>query len=361
MSDFMKYRTLKSQAIAEIRERITSGVWTGTLPREKEIGRILGISRNTVRGAVSALIAEKLIIAGGKGFQHTINAAGIAEGKGGHRGQAPVRIVRFLSSQPFHELSELSGTLYESLLNGLRPLGFRLVLEAQVGLSQRFSAAKLARLTTEDETAGWILHRQPKRVQQWFTTSGLPTVVTGSVFPGVDLPFVRFDYASASRHAVLEFVRRRHRRIAFVTPTVRIASEQDSVDGFLAVKSEYRDLDLQLIEHDGTTPAITRAVMSSRLGSSPITAYYTMGTLTTIAVYTTLLHAGIRIPEQAAIICRAGDNHLGSTFLPISHYLHDGAAMGRAAAKMLARVIQNGSGEGEQKEILPTYVPGKSV
>lgn len=361
MSDFMKYRTLTAQTTATIHERISSGVWMGTLPREKEISRILGVSRNTVRGAIASLVAEGWIIPGGKGFQHTINPEKVSEKIRKKKFRAPLQIVRFLNDRPFYEMGGLSGTLYTALLEHLRPEGFRLVFELQAGLTQRFNPVKLARLAAEDNTAGWILHRQTKEVQQWFANSGIPTLVTGSVFPGIELPSVRFDYASSSRHAVHEFLRRGHRRIAFVTPATRIASEDDSIEGFLKVKSERPDIELSLIEHDDTSISISRGVLSSRLGSSPVTAYYVMNTRNTFSVLISLIQAGVRIPQDAAIICRAGDLLIKASVTPISHYDHDANAMGRAGARMFARVIQKSIPLSETKDILPTFVPGKSV
>lgn len=361
MSEFMKYRTLTAQALAEIRERISSGQWSGILPREKEIARILGISRNTVRGAIASLAADDWIIPGGKGFQHTINSAKIPTKGGKTKTQSSLRIIRFLNCKPFYDIGDLSGSLYESLLSRLRPEGFRLVMEVQEGLAQRFSAAKLVRLTSEYETAGWILHRQSKQVQQWFAESGIPTLVTGSVYEGIRLPSIRFDYASSSRHAVLEFLRRGHRRIAFVAPTQRIASEQYSIDAFLAARKECNDAELSLIEHDDTVASISRQVLSSRLGRSPVTAYYVMQSRQAITVFTTMLHAGIRIPQDAAMICRAGARHMDATVLPITHYHHDGHAMGQVAARMISRIVQEGCTNWDPKDILPTFVPGKTI
>ncbi|MFQ1046385.1 FadR/GntR family transcriptional regulator, partial [Acinetobacter sp. NIOH-H-8] len=56
-------RTLVEQAVAQLRNRITSGTWAigQRLPTEPELALELGISRNTVREAMRVLAFSGLV------------------------------------------------------------------------------------------------------------------------------------------------------------------------------------------------------------------------------------------------------------------------------------------------------------
>jgi DNA-binding LacI/PurR family transcriptional regulator len=341
--------TLRSQTAAIIKEAILGGQWLGHLPSEVELCRLLKVGRVTVRSAVMDLVAQNLIIPGGKGRNHTIIAPP-ASVLAARRVAKPTRIIRYLSNEPFHHLGEFTTMLVNAAEAKLGERGYNLVFEHEPGLYARFSMARLEKIASRPNTSGWILFRTTRQIQSWFQEMRIPTLITGSPHSGVSLPAVRIDYSAACSDAALQFLKRGHRCIAFVTPAERIASEEESVQGFLSTRPQSPDVRFSLIEHDGTMPSLIQGILASRLGKEPVTGYLIMEPAVAVTTLTILQSSGISVPGGASIISRFGDS-LSSRVLPtIAHYRFDGKMAGRLTAKAMQSCIEQGHLDGKANE-----------
>ncbi|MBI4626890.1 MAG: hypothetical protein HY736_27170 [Verrucomicrobia bacterium] len=66
------------------------------------------------------------------------------------------------------------------------------------------------------------------------------------------LPSKGTDYVALSRHAVGQFLRRRHRQMAVLIPAEDKAGHTNTVAGFSAACGEVSGAEMRVIRHDGT-------------------------------------------------------------------------------------------------------------
>lgn len=354
---------LKEQVLHVLLESIARGDYSVQLPSERELCRQLGVGRNTLREAVKDLAAQNIVRLGGNGRQHEIvNIPTLPRQQ--VLSDHIIQNVRYLSSEPFHELGELTSEVYQTLTESFRATGKRLVFECRAGWVRRFNRKEIERLTAIPNTAGWILHRQPKSVQRWFASSGIPTVVTGYVFPGISLPSVSYDIEAQARHAAHQFLRMGHRNIAFVTPAWRTASEQACVDTFHKAVLSYQGAKAILIEHGADVSSINRGLFASRMGRTATTAYFIMAPDHAVTVLTLFLSAGVKIPQEVSLICASGAKIMSAAVPAIAYYKQNPVALGKTAARVLDKCIDGRitvTDHSMDRKILPTLVAGDSV
>lgn len=356
----MRRTSLKAQVMQALLSSIHRGDFNSRLPREKELCRQLGVGRNTLREAMQDLAAQGVIRLGGKGRLHQVLSPP-ALPKRAEPQPLALTNVRYLSSEPFHELGEITSLVYQTLTESFRAAGMRLVFECQPGMLKRFNSKILHQLTSQPLTSGWLLHRQTAAVQRWFAQSDHPAVVTGHVFPGISLPSVAYDVRAAARHAAFEFLRRGHRMISFVTPQQRTASEQQAVETFAKVIAERPGANCQLIEHGPDIESISRPLFASRMGGNPVTAYFIMAPDHAVTVLTLLLAAGVKIPRDVSLICMSGAKIMAAAVPLIAHYESGAVTLGKTAARLLDRRINGGALDVPPKLITPKFAPGDSL
>lgn len=352
--------TLRSQTAAILKEAILGGQWLEHLPSEAELCRLYKVGRDTVRSAVMDLAAQNLVTPGGKGRNHKI-IPHPAMAQTARRIVKPTRIIRFLSNEAFHHLGELTTTVFNAIETKLAERGYKLVFEHEPGIYARFSKTRMEQIASRSHTVGWILFRTTRQVQTWFQDRGIPAVITGSAHPGVTLATVQLGLQAVCRHAALKFLEYGHHNVAFVTPFRRIATEEESLQGFLSLKRERPDVRFSLIEHDHSMNAIIKGILASRLGKEPVTGYLIMEPQVAVTTLTILQFSGIPVPGAASIIARYGDTLMSQVLPAIAHYRFDGGAHGRLVTKVLLSSIEHGHSASQSIGGFSKFVAGGSL
>lgn len=351
---------LADQVAQSIQAEIAAERWIEWLPSERALQRILNVSRQTIRAAL-----ERLVEIGGIAVEPYRGYRIVSQTK-----TKRVTVVTerrelgLICSEPVYRMPPR----FIQVLDVFRALCAEAGLNVEVLEGQRFVRTNPARLMPRivgiSPKACWILALAKRPLQEWFDQSGLPVVVYGNVYAGLQLTSAGINYHACIRHATSLLLAKGHRRIAFVAYDVRAAGEEDSVRGFREAYSAHRGdkgTPLVIERPDGDVDALCRQLDGAIRSEQPPTAYIVSHTHHYATVATHLVSRGYRIPEDVSLICRSEDPFL--QFLRPKPVFYR-ANMEVAARLLFDRVMQAMSGTarpGDQRLLVPELVPGGSV
>lgn len=86
---------------------------------------------------------------------------------------------------------------------------------------------------SDSSFVGFVLTLGTREVQHYLAQSGLPTVVNGSVYPGIRLPFVEVDQNNLGRIMAKQAIAAGHRRLVFVNREVWRQGDEVAFNGML--------------------------------------------------------------------------------------------------------------------------------
>src|SRR5580658_8712081 len=227
MEDLPRLHSIVSQTVAYLRSRIAKGHWVGRLPSERLLTAQLQVSRNTVRAALSQLSREGIIRSRhGSGTE----IVGLRR-----RRKPPIRSrdVALLTPESLESLQPRQTLVIDELRSLMNERGCRL----HVFQGQRYfrgdPGPPLTKLLRAEPHSCWILYMTNQAVQRWFQQNRIHCVVSGTTYPGIDLPFSDLDHRAVCRHAVGVMLRSGHTRIAYLAFRSTRAGDQQGVEGFL--------------------------------------------------------------------------------------------------------------------------------
>lgn len=358
MSLLPKRPSLVDEVADVIREGVRARRWVDHLPGERSLCRQLGVSRRTLQKAFQLLERDRLF-GPGRGRRRLIVAM---PGRGSTGDLPPVLGV--VSGVP--ELRSHAGFV-SSHLEQIRDWAHRLGMSVQVHSMKPYliprPQARLEMLLRESPARCWLLSATPEIVGRWFMERGLPTVLIGRCYPGIELPAVDVNYYAICRHAVGAFMRLGHRRIAFMMHRWKFAGDVDSERGFRegCAAGGLDAADSVVVEHDGTPRHIVQVVNQLIGRPRRPTAILTMGSKYTITAATHLLNSGIRIPQHISLISRDEDDHLHTVIPRIVCYESLYGRIARRVFQVIAQLTETGYAPPRQVSLMPELQAGDSL
>jgi DNA-binding LacI/PurR family transcriptional regulator len=346
--------SLPDQVAEILRRGINAGRWGHALPSERALCREMQVSRVTLRKAIAQLTREKWLAASSPGspcrVQHRSSARPAVGG----------RVVRVLTPFSLPVLESVHLVILHSLTERLACAGYRCEIEHQPRLFARHEPAKLRHLDAQPDTAAWVLLYSPAPMQGWFAASGRPCVVIGRVHEGVPLPCVFPDTQAAARHAAGLFYARGHRRFAYLIAEFTSLGDRLGSQTF-AAEAALLGAHARVVTHAPEMPALRRALDSLLAAHPQPTAFFSHCAEHCLTTLCHLQNAGMRIPDQAAILAGWDDLSLAYTVPEISRYRIDGVKVGRQAATLLLDALKHGPGEFRAVRIVPEFVRGGTI
>jgi DNA-binding LacI/PurR family transcriptional regulator len=344
---------LCDQVAQFLREGIEDGRWGKELPTEAALCRELEVSRVTLRRALGHLVNEKQITLGGRGHHHQIlRSSEVAT-------QVRGSIVRVLCPVPVFKLGGVHHVALEHLAARIAKIGCRLAIEHHPRLYERHQPLELERLDSQSGTAGWVLLFSTPSIQEWFGRRGRPCVVLGPLHEAAPLSCVLPDASAAAHHAVGIFYSRGHRDLAYLTDMV---SPGDQLASSTFDKEARRlGLRVQIVSHRLDIPSIRKTLNGLLVSKPRPTAYFSNCPEHCITALCHFLNAGLRVPEDVALIAGWDDLNLEYAVPSFARYRVDGMRMGVAIGKALVEGIRHGSGKISSIRIVPDFVEGETV
>ena len=267
---------------------------------ENELARRLGICKNTVREAMSGLVAEGRLIR--KRGQGTFVADPQAES-----GKKSPQVLNLIVGDYRQEGS--NAAFVTSILAGLHteldPQNFQILVEC-VPDSDR-GADQIRHLPQAGRSSGIVLggFDFSRELLEYLHGNNIPAITIGK--PEIELlPYVHTDHRNGMRLAAEYLLQNGHRRIALVdSPTYHAASYIDRQEGFLTAMSEagiVPDARL-LINNDGHGAEAGAAACRKLLGrNADFSAVIIYGGLESLGFLREFERTGKRIPEDLSLL-----------------------------------------------------------
>ena len=358
MSDIPQRYSLAAETVRVLRDGLLSGRWTGHLPGEHELCAELRVSRMTLRAAIEQLAQDRHLEKGGHGRRHRIMTPS-AEGSPHN---VPDGKVRVLSQTPPENVVGVMERALAELQRGLAGAGTGYHYLYRADLTRRDAGRALAVLVDASPRDGWVLCGVPPAVQHWFAARGVPAMVLGARAPGVALPHVEFASRALARHAGGQFLHYGHRRLALLRFSLEMAGETECEDGLRDAAAAHSEAaEIVIGQCTSSRPTIRRA-MELLLASKPLpTAFLVTQPQWVWCVLACLQRAGIRVPEDAAVISRGDDLFLQTSDPEVTRYAYDGPRLGRAATRLMLQVLAQPGGKFRSTVLMPEFVRGETL
>jgi len=116
--------------------------------------------------------------------------------------------------------------------------------------------------------------------------------------------------------------------------------------------------EVQISNYKPQVASLRRAIDHLLVSRPRPTAFFSNCAEHCLTILCHLQNAGLRIPEDASIICGWDDPILDHAVPSIARYRIDRAKTGRKIGTMLLDVLRNGTGKSSRVRVLPDFIPG---
>lgn len=323
--------TLVNQTVNILEHGLRKARWPEHLPSQRELCDQLLVSRTTLRAALNDLARRKLV-------EMRQGRPTIVRSKSpGSAAPRTLATVVLLLPEPVWRLRPSAARWVSELGPLLHQAGLELVL-SEGGLHYRAKPdAHLEKLVAVHPHSLWVIFNSTLAMQSWFAARGLPLVLVGPVFAGINLPSIEYDHAAIAQHAAAQFTSAGHRQTAILLQHTGSAADASTCNAFGAALPAGSPSPL-VLEHDGSLAQIhARLVRLSRVAPRP-TALFITKSLSLPAVLTILPRLGMEIPRDLSVICREDDTFTEYLVPAVARYRSDSSAIARKLAVALTRL-----------------------
>ncbi|MDD2709450.1 MAG: substrate-binding domain-containing protein [Verrucomicrobiae bacterium] len=323
-------KSLVEQAADALCAALQKGVWTGMLPAERLLCRMLGVSRPVLRRAIHR-VEEKGWVRVSRGHPARILRSPCGAGE-----VAGQKQVVMLQRRPVRDSSPWALMIRDEIRRELAVRGCRLEQVVDLRLNRKRPQTVLRQLELQHQPARWLLLSLPFSAQRWFQEQKKPAVVMGHVFPGIELPSVDYDWRAVARHAAGMFLGLGHLRAVFLTRS-GAAGELAAAEGFEEAFRQAPKTTFHIIRHSGDVDEIRLYLKSLFIPVSRPTAVLVSHAMDVLVVRDYLNEAGWRVPGDVSLMTMGEENFLERIRPTLARYEVDSLKLARAACRLLER------------------------
>jgi len=346
--------SLVTQAVGILKENINTGYWSGELPGEHELCGYLHVSRVTLRKALDELQREGLVRSS-QGKRRTI----VPDRR--HSQMQNKRVI-LLTELPLHLLHPFTIYWMDCLREHLSETGYRLEIHVGQAAFGTNVDRSLSQMQKQFRPVGWVLYRSNERMQHWFSKHSLPCVIAGSRHPNIRLPSVDVDYRAVCRHAVGQFLARKHKHIVFLNPESGAAGDLDSEQGFMEAAKSAQDEETRatVVRHDGTVQGICNKLDLLLQRPNRPTAFLVARPAFVLTAVSHFLRKNLNLPRDVALISRDDDSFLESVVPTISRYTSNPTVFAHKVSRAVLEILGGGVLSRSDIRMMPTFVAGQT-
>jgi LacI family transcriptional regulator len=357
MQNLPQRNSLVSQTSAFLRQEINRGGWKEWLPSERTLCESLQVSRNTLRAALEQLKRENLVDARhGAGNRINTRQKPRSDALRSHD-------VAILTPDPLEQLRPSHTLWIDEMRAMLSERGCRLHV---INGRQYFRAnpgPALRKLVTQQAHGCWVLMLSNEKTQLWFEKNGIPCVVAGSVYTGIDLPFRDLDHKAICRHAAGVMLGAGHRRVGLLIQKTERAGDLESEAGFIAGvrSSSHADAEVVVGHHEPTVTGFCNTLRRLLEQKPAPTALLVANPNYYISAITRLAQLGYRVPRDISVLSRDDDPFL-SYFLPApTRYVTNPRTLAKTLLRPVLELLEGGVVTHRTIRIMPDFIRGESL
>lgn len=194
-----------------------------------------------------------------------------------------------------------------------------------------------------------------------FRRSGTPYVFVDRKAPTSEASSVAVDDIAGGALAARHLLETGHRRIAFVNGPAILAQCRDREQG-VRTALENSGVELTVLEAIGLDVSSGRDAGARLLGTSPRpTAVFCANDLLALGVLQAMVGAGVRIPEEMAIVGYDDIEFAGAAAVPLTSVRQPAQRLGRTAAELLLNETADTTVEHQAVVFTPELVVREST
>lgn len=291
---------LAEKVEAKLLAAIESGRFSGILPGEHELSKLLMVSRPILRDALNNL-AAKAVIKKHKGAHTRILRPGSTRAT-----SQPAQTICLLTPQKITEFTPFMYQWYHHYRSLMAKEGTSLQLKTAPGVFQHFSSQKMEVLIHASPADLFILHISTKKMQQWFVAQNTQAILAGTPYPGVHMPFVDVDQRAAARHATGLLIAKGHRSILMTTAEDMFAGDNASLQGLEDAVSGSRSkqrIDYRVVGYNEEPNNLHLRMTQALASADRPTALIICHQWIVPAVLCVLNKSGLKMGRDISIVC----------------------------------------------------------
>lgn len=350
-------RSLVHETAATLKEWVATGMLKDVLPGELELKERLRVGRDTLRLALEVLVNEGWLEPAAQGRKRRIHAEKLLQLEKDAHASLPVTFLSPYSLDQGQTQMEMEDT-QRRLGEGGRELQH---LSAHI-FHLKDPDHQLEELVHSHPSAAWVLYASNHPVQNWFARRGLPTLIHGWPYPGVNLPYVAKDWEPAGFHAGLQFIRHGHRNIAMFEFVERGAGAMLIERGLRrALATTKNGSNLLLFKDERTPESIARAYEAAfRLKDRP-TAMVLTSSNHLLTGLSWLVSKGICVPDDVSLTVLPYDPWYSDFYPPLSHYKPNTKSFSLGMAERIMELVEYGQVIRKPLAVPVEFVPGSTI
>ena len=347
--------SLVAECVRVMRMRIEAGEWASSLPGERRLAELLQVGRDTVRLTLAELESQGLLKPAEAGKRRQVAATG----KKPVKTTGAVLRIGMLSPQRLERLNQPMLLEVDHVRRALAEKGGSFEVFAPGWYESKQPGRRLAEFIEQERRAAWILHRSSRSVQRWFAERRMPSLVRGTPYEEISLPFLDGDWQATARHAAGMLWRLGHRKVGVLTPPDRLRGVEAALKG----AGETHEDGFEVIElaEDGTTVGIERRFGRAMRMKQPPTALIATRARQVATLYGCAARAGLRVPEDLSVVSLSREPFLEYLVPEVTGYRSDPAVVAKQVVRRLEQLIVGNVHPGGNPWLLPDLVSGASV
>jgi LacI family transcriptional regulator len=225
------------------------------------------------------------------------------------------------------------------------------------------AAVVLEKLVKQQPHGCWVLALSNEPTQRWFERTGMPCVVAGSVYSGVNLPFRDLDHRAICRHAAGLMIGMGHRKVALIIQKTWRAGDIESEAGLIegVRQSPHQDVEFVIGYNEATVASICNALRRLIEQKPPPTALLVANAYHYLTVVGRLTQTGWRVPQDISVISRDEDPFLSFLVPPPARYVASPHIMAKSLLRPVLELLEGGVITHRAIRIMPDFIRGETL
>ena len=303
------FPTITEQVSTYLREELLRGRWSGEMPGQKQLAKLLGVSAQTVELALGLLEKDGILVGRGTGRRRKIVLP-----EGGL--EVPALRVAILC----YEQSDQSQDYLTNCKNKLETAGHTVFYAPSHLTEIKMDVRRLARMVKKTEADAWVVLGGTREVLQWFMQQKTPAFADSGRRRRLKIAGIGPDHVPALTEATRRLIDLGHQRIVLLDSLYKVSEPGTIGAAFLDALSA-GGITTGVYNMPGWEGGLEGlyAYLDSSFQRTPPTAIIAGSGANYFATQSFLVNRGIRVPQDLSLICVDNDPYFSQCQPSVSH------------------------------------------